>query len=172
MSDNGKARALALADDLVRLKPAHRTIAILAASLPKKSTEEIADITGYHQQSIARLLKTPLMEAEIARLQGDVEETMKANQLRMLNLSDRSIQVIEENLGDPDNDIEPAVDRDAMTQDVWKVYETVMGSKAGGGGAISVNVQIANFAQEAKDMNTTELVGEVLGGIRASTTKK
>ena len=171
MSNNDKSPAekLALASDLISMKPNHRTIAILAATIPKKSTEEIAEITGYHQQSIARLLATPLMKAEIARLQGDVEEAMKVGQLKMLNLVDRSIQVIEENLGDPDNNIDPAVDRNAYTQDAWRVYETAMGKGRSAGGAISINVQVANFAKEAKDMDETTLVGEVLGSIRDTT---
>lgn len=166
--ENKSVKLALRSNELQRMRPHHRAIAILAASLPKKSTQEIADITGFHQQSVARLLKTPLMEAEVARLQGDVEETLKASQLKMLNLVDRSIQVIEENLGDPDNDIEPAVDRDQMTQDAWDVYKTAIGGKSGNGGGVSVNVQIASFTKEAAKMNETELVEEVLGSIRVS----
>lgn len=152
--------------ELQKMKPHHRTIAMLAATIPKKSTQEIADLTGFHQQSIARLLDSELMEAEIARLQGDMEQALKAGQLKMMNLVDRSLQVIEENLGDPDNDIDPAVDRAAFTQDAWKVYESAMGKRGQGGPGISVSVQIANFAKEAQGMSEGELVETVIGTIR------
>lgn len=152
--------------ELQRMRPHHRTIALLAASIPKKSTQEIADITGFHQQSVARLLKTPLMEAEVKRLQGNMEEAVQSANMKMISLLDRSIQVIEENLGDPDNGIDPAVDRAAYTQDAWKVYEAAMGRRGQGGPGISVNVQVANFTKEAKNMSEADLVAEVVGSIR------
>jgi hypothetical protein len=151
--------------ELQKMRPHHRTIAILAAQIPKLTTAEIAEMVGFSQQSIARLLNSPLMEAEIARLQGDMEAALKATQMKIVNLADRSIQIIEENLGDPDIGIDPMVDRAAMTQDAWKVYEAAMGGRKGGGG-ISVNVQVANFAKEAKDMDEKEITEILIGEIR------
>lgn len=154
--------------ELQKMKPAHRTIAMLAAAIPRKTTQEIADITGYDQQSIARLLQTPLMKAEIGRLQGNIEEAVKANQMRMMNLSERAVEIFEENLGDSEEGgAEPKLERAAMTQEAWEVYRTAMGHR-GKGGSISVNVQVATFAKEARAMTEVELTEEVLGSIKSS----
>lgn len=151
------------------LHPRNKAIARLVAS--GVNYTKVAKLMGTSPSAISRLMKAPLMKAEVGRLQGNLDEAIVVAQQRMLTLLDRSVDVIEENLGNPDEGISPmSPDRDAMTRDAWKVYDTVLGKPGKSGGGVNVNLQInqQNIMADLNGKSDEELAKGAMDIIKAS----
>lgn len=152
---------------LAKFKPVHAQIAQMHVA--GKNSIEIAEIVGWHKESVRRILKTPLMKGEIARLQGDLDNLLFEADLRLKNLVHRSIDVLEDVLGEPMADKSPAGDLDQQTKVAWKVLESVLKLNRGDGNVHLTQIQnIQQVMIDAQTKSDKDLVKDVTARIRES----
>jgi len=151
---------------LAKWKPVHGVIARL--TVQGLSPKDIAKAVGYNIESIYRLHKSPLMQAEIRRLEGTMEDIMIDADLRLKSLIHRAIDVIQENLGEPLAGIpHKSPDREALTKDAKFVIDQVMGQKKRGESLqVNLGVNVQTLVADAQKMDRAELVKSVTGMIK------
>ncbi len=150
------------------LHPRNRTIARLVAS--GMTYTQVAKTMDTSVSSISRMMKAPLMKAEVGRLQGNLDDAVTVAQQRTLSLLDRAMDVIEEDLGNPEEGIQPmSPDRDHLAKTAWKVYDAVLGKNSSGKGGVNVNLQInqQTVMADLKEKSEEELTKGVIDIIEA-----
>jgi len=163
MSDNGgNGKALAK-PPLAKLQPYHRQIAYLIHQgvKPKK----IADELGLHYQSVVRIKNSPLFRAELNRLEMNTEEAVTDATTRLRALLPRAVDVLADQLGDPDNN-KPAkaMNDGALTKVALEVIDRAIPKKhEHEGTAVEVNIQqvIAQNNEKSDDQLIKEIMGRV-----------
>lgn len=153
--------------DLAKFKPIHLQIAQLYVI--GKSYAEIGELVGYHQNSVMRIIKSELVQVEISRLQGKIDNILFDADLRMKSLVHRSIDVLDDVLGDKDTGKTPQGDLDQRMKVAMRVLDGVLGMRRGEGNVHLTQVQnIQQIMIDASTKSTKELVKDVIARVRES----
>ena len=153
--------------DLAKFKPIHLQVAQLYVT--GKSYAEIAELVGWHQASVMRIIKSDLMQVEISRLQGKMDNILFEADLRMKSLVHRSIDVLDDVLGDKDLNKGPQGDLDQRMKVAMKVLDGVLGMRRGDGSVHLTQVQnIQQIMVEASSKSDKDLVKDVIARVKES----
>lgn len=164
MSGNGKGNGKAESMPLQKLQPYHRQIAYLIHQgvKPKK----IAETLGLHYQSIVRIKNSPLFKAELNRLEMNTEEAVVDATTRLRALLPRAVDVLEEQLGDPENNKPPrALNDGALTKVALEVIDRAIPKKHEHEGP-SVEVNIQQIIAQNQEKSDDQLIKDIMGRVR------
>jgi FixJ family two-component response regulator len=164
----------AVADDkkrnlelLQQFKPVHKQIARLYVL--GKSNKEIGEAVGWHQSSVYSVLRSDLVKAEIARMEGNIDNIMFEADLRMKSLVHRSLDVLERVLGDDDMDKLPAGDLNQQIRVAEKVLDGVLGMRRGDNATHVTTIQnIQQIMIDAGTKSNKDLTKDVMARIKAA----
>jgi len=138
------------------LKPHHQHMARLVAC--GASPGDLAAITGFSSGQISRILASPLFQAVVARLTGQIEETAVYNVRQELEqLANKAVEIIAEDLHRP---VSSHVERVQRTRVAFDVLD-----RAGYGKKEQPNLNLhlhKHDVREVSNMGTDELLQDVL----------
>ncbi len=153
--------------ELAKFKPVHMQMAMLYVN--GKSITEIGMVFDYHEASVRRIIKSDLVQIEIGRLQGKLDNIMLEADFRMKSLVHRSLDVLEDVLGDPNMDKPAKGDLNQQMRVAEKVLDNVMGMRRGEGSVHLMQVQnIQQIMIDASSKSDKDLVKDTLARIRAA----
>jgi hypothetical protein len=154
---------LGLSPHIQHLRPHHRGMA-RAVALGNRRPKDLAEMYGFSDGQISRIMGSPAFQAEVARLQQEMDlVTMDAaKDLQMM--AETAIQVIDEDLHQPITSLE---ERKHRSQTALEVLGMVGIRKTGGGGNTTLILNKNEFHEkETSDMDPDELRNEVLDLIK------
>jgi hypothetical protein len=169
--DNGAEQHPAMKTEerlqLAKFKPLHLQIAQLYVM--GKSYAEIAEIVGWHQQSVMRVIKSDIMQVEISRLQGKMDNIMFEADLRMKSLVHRSLDVLDRVLDDKLIEKKGEGDLEMQVKVASKVLDGVLGMRRGEGSSHVTHIQnIQQIMVDASVKSDNDLVKDVMARVKAS----
>jgi hypothetical protein len=138
------------------LRPHHENMARLVAC--GATPGDIARITGFSPGQITRIMASPLFQAVVARLTGEIEENAVYNVRQELeNLSNKAVEIISEDLH---REAETFIERKERSRVAFEVLDRAGFSKKEGP-SLSLHLH-KHELRDIATMGTEELLEDVL----------
>ena len=149
-----------LSPHIANLRPLHRSMA-RAVALGSNSPKQLADAYGYTAGQISRIMGSPLFQAEVARLEQELEVISFDYAKDLKLMGERAMQVLDEDLHIP---VDTLDHRKLRNQTSLEVLGMVGVRKSGGMGGLTniLNINDNRTVKAVEQLEESEIRQEVM----------